>query len=250
MIRTFFILCSVFPFAIFSADLPDIYDLVNTIDKLYRSDTSEASVVMKITTPHWERSLELDLWSKGMDETFIIVRSPKKDRGIATLRKLKEMWNYFPKVDKIIKVPPSLMMSSWMGSDFTNDDLVRESSYLQDYTPSYLYDPDTPDGHALVSLRAKAEAVTVWEEIRMLVHLLDYIPLEYAYYDEHGEKIRVMTFDDVQEMGGKKIPTRMEMLPLTEDKQGNITVITYTSAQFNHHIPNDVFSLRNLRKKQ
>ena len=107
--------------------------LLKKIDELYRSDSSISTMKMRIVTPNWNRTLELQSWTIGMDDTFIRILSPKKDRGVATLKKGREMWNYFPKINKVIKVPPSMMMGSWMGSDFTNDDLVREVSLVKEY---------------------------------------------------------------------------------------------------------------------
>jgi outer membrane lipoprotein-sorting protein len=108
-------------------------EIVKKVDELYRAETSKALVEMEIVTSHWERTLKMNIWSKGMDKTFIRILEPKKERGVATLRIGTEMWNYLPKTDKVIKIPPSMMMSSWMGSDFTNDDLVKEFTFLESY---------------------------------------------------------------------------------------------------------------------
>ena len=107
--------------------------LLKEIDELYRSATSISTMKMEIVTPNWQRTLEMQSWTVGMEDTFIRILSPRKDRGVATLKKGNEMWNYFPKINKVIKVPPSMMMGSWMGSDFTNDDLVKEASLVDDY---------------------------------------------------------------------------------------------------------------------
>ena len=102
---------------------------------------------MQVVTPNWERTLRMQMWTEGMDRTFIAILSPKKDAGIATLRKGTEMWNYFPKINKVMKVPPSMMMASWMGSDFTNDDLVKETSLLRDYDAAFA-EPESEDLYA------------------------------------------------------------------------------------------------------
>ena len=135
----------------------DVQRIVERMDKLYRAETSYAEVEMDIVTPHWERTLTMRMWTEGMDRTFIYITSPKKDAGIATLRKGTEMWNYFPKINKVMKVPPSMMMGSWMGSDFTNDDLVKESSYTEDYDPT-LGEPERDDVYELV-LTPRVETV-------------------------------------------------------------------------------------------
>lgn len=229
-------------------DPPKIEDIVNKIDRLFRSDSSEAQMEMTIVTPDWTRTMQLDAWTRGMEDTFILIKSPKKDRGVATLRKGDEMWNYYPKVDKVIKVPPSMMMGSWMGSDFTNDDLVHETSLLDDYSSAFVEDEEIPEGHVVISLKPKEQTVTVWEEIRLLVRLEDTMPLEQTYFDERGNKVRVLKLNEIKEMGGKTIPTTLEMVSLT--KENHKTVVRYKEAKFDHGVPSDTFSLRNLKKKR
>ena len=113
---------------------PDVVQLIKEIDQLYRSTTSYTEIEMEIVTPHWQRTLAMYGWTKGMDQTFLRITAPRKEKGVATLRVDNEMWNYLPKTNKTMKIPPSMMMGSWMGSDFTNDDLVKESSLFDDYT--------------------------------------------------------------------------------------------------------------------
>src|SRR6056297_1942824 len=108
-------------------------NIVNKVDKLYRSESSYALMEMRIVTPHWERTLKMKTWSSGMDKTFIRIIAPKKEKGVGTLRIKNQMWNYLPKTNKVMKIPPSMMMANWMGSDFTNDDLVSEYTFIEDY---------------------------------------------------------------------------------------------------------------------
>ncbi|HEQ71435.1 MAG TPA: outer membrane lipoprotein-sorting protein, partial [Spirochaetia bacterium] len=106
--------------------VPDINRVVHAIDTLYRANSSSGRVRMEITTPHWKRSLTMTVWSEGTEKTLIRILEPEKERGVGTLRIGNEMWNYLPATNKVIKIPPSMMMSSWMGSDFNNNDLVSE----------------------------------------------------------------------------------------------------------------------------
>ena len=227
---------------------PDINAIVNNMDKLYRSDTSFADVEMLIKTEHWERTLSMDIWSQGLDMTLIHINSPKKDAGIATLRKKTEMWNYFPKINKVIKVPPSMMMSSWMGSDFTNDDLVRESSMINDYH-SRLITPDNanPD-YYYIELKPKEDIPIVWARIELVVRKKDYIPVEESFFDEKGRKMRVMEFSEIRNFSGREIPSVLVMRPLK--KPGKKTVIKYLDLKFDIKLNADTFSLRNLQKKR
>ena len=139
LLLTTLLLC---PFALAQETTPDIETVIKHIDQLYRSETSHAEMEMHIVTPHWERTLAMTIWTQGMSKTFIRITAPKKEQGVATLRIGNEMWNYLPKTNKVMKIPPSMMMGSWMGSDFTNDDLVRESSMLNDYTYQFVTPED------------------------------------------------------------------------------------------------------------
>ena len=226
----------------------DINVIVEKIDKLFRSDSSHGEMTMSIHTPQWERTLELEAWTKKMDNTFFVIKAPKKDRGITTLRKDTEMWNYFPKIDKVIKVPPSMMMGAWMGSDFTNDDLVREASLLQDYEASFIEDMKTEKGYVWISLKPKKQLVSLWGEIRLYVDETTYIPIREEFYDEHGDMIRILHFENIMMIGGRLMPTTLRMEPLT--KKNHTTIIKYLWMEFDKSISEDIFSLRNLRKKR
>ena len=217
--------------------------LLKKIDELYRSDSSISTMKMRIVTPNWNRTLELQSWTIGMDDTFIRILSPKKDRGVATLKKGREMWNYFPKINKVIKVPPSMMMGSWMGSDFTNDDLVREVSLVKEYNVN----KNDLDKRYLLTLIPKETTVTVWAKIEILVEKEGLIPVEQRYYNEKGEKVRTMYFSNVREFSGKKIPATMSMVP--HNKEGHKTEFEYIHLEFNTDIINDIFTLRNLQKR-
>lgn len=226
----------------------EIADILNDLDHLFRSENSQVDVEMTISNPNWERTLNISAWTRGMDETFLVINTPKKDKGISTLRKNKEMWNYFPRVDKVIKVPPSMMMGSWMGSDFTNDDLVHESSFLHDYDATFLDEEMLSDELLLISLKPKEQTITVWGEIQLYVRKSDHIPTKQVYYDEHGEKIRILLLKDIKEFDGRKIPSLLEMIP--QSKEGHKTTLHYLNAQFDQAIDADTFSLRNLKKKR
>jgi len=217
--------------------------LLKKIDELYRSDNSVSTMKMQIVTPNWNRTLQLQSWTIGMDDTFIRILSPKKDRGVATLKKDREMWNYFPKINKVIKVPPSMMMGAWMGSDFTNDDLVREVSLVEDY---HVEKREQGSQYQLI-LTPKPDTVTVWARIDVIVEKEGLLPVEQSYFNEKGEKVRSMYFSNVREFSGKKIPAKMSMVPL--NKKGHKTVVEYVELEFNTHFSDDVFTLRNLQKR-
>jgi len=172
----------------------DAATLLKKMDELFRSKSSIAMMKMQIITPNWQRTLAMKSWTIGMDDTFIRVLSPRKDRGVATLKKGKDMWNFFPKINKVIKVPPSMMMGSWMGSDFTNDDLVREVSLVEEYQVSKSIEGE----NYRLTLIPKKETVTVWGKIEFIVNQQTLLPLEQSYYNEKGAKVRTMVFSNIR----------------------------------------------------
>ncbi len=221
-------------------------DIVAKIDRLYRSNSSYAVMEMEITTPHWQRTLSLEAWTKGTEKTFIVIKEPKKERGTATLRIGSEMWNYLPQTAKVIKVPPSMMMGSWMGSDFNNDDLVRETSMLDDYDFRMIELPRPEPGTLSLEMVPHENTPVVWGKIVLTVRDKDYLPLREEYYDEKGIMMRLMEYKEIRQMGGKTIPAVMELTP--KNKEGNRTVVRYLRVDFDVPLSDDVFSLRNLKR--
>ena len=228
----------------------ELADIVRRLDELYRSSGAYARMEMIVETPHWKRTMTMESWSEGLEKTFIRVLSPRKEKGMATLRNGTEMWNYIPKINKVMKVPPSMMMGSWMGSDFTNDDLVKESSFRDDYAAELLDPPEdepTPPAHHYIQFTPHEQTISVWGRIVAKVTKEGLLPVWQEYYDERGRKMRVMRFAEIRELGKRTIPSVMELVPL--NKQGHRTVIRYHEARFDERLGQDVFSLRNLRRK-
>lgn len=226
----------------------DIEEVVRKMDELYRAESSYSEVDMEIVTPHWQRTLRMKTWTEGKTKTFIRLLSPPKDEGTATLRLGNEMWNYLPRANKVIKVPPSLMMGSWMGSDFTNDDLVKEFTLMDDYAYRFTQVEDANPELLYVELIPKEGLPVVWGRIVAAVRKESYLPEWDRYYDEKGRLMRVILFSEVKNFGGRLIPSVMEVVP--QDKKDQKTVLRYTKAEFNISIPESVFSLRNLHSKQ
>ncbi len=221
-------------------------NIVEKVDELYRASTSEALVEMEIITPHWQRTLKMRIWTEGTEKTFIRILEPKKERGIATLRIGTEMWNYLPKTNKVMKIPPSMMMSSWMGSDFTNDDLVKEFTFLESYNFEMATPENPEEGVLYVKCIPKEGLPIVWGHIVVAVREGNYMPLWQKYYDEKGKLMRNMIFKDVKSFGKREIPSVMELIPVT--KEGHKTILRYLEARFDIQLDDDIFTLRNLRK--
>lgn len=223
----------------------DVDEIIRRVDQLYRSKSSYSQLEMEIVTPHWQRTLSMDAWTMGMDKTFIRITAPKKDKGVATLRIENEMWNYLPKTNKVIKIPPSMMMSSWMGSDFTNDDLVKEFSLFEDFS----YEQIRPEGGSedtiYVNCIPREDLPVVWGNIVTAVRKEDYMPVWQKYYDEEGKLMRILSYSDIKKFGDRTIPATMDMIPQT--KEGHRTVIRYLKLEFDRKADEEVFSLRHLR---
>ena len=236
-----------------SNQIKDIKAIVAHIDQLYLGQTSYAKMEMQIATPHWERTLRLEVWAEGMDKTFILITSPKKEKGIATLRIKNEMWNYLPKTNKVMKIPPSMMMGSWMGSDFTNDDLVKESSMIDDYDYQFLSANEAKvetdrETFLYIQLTPKSDSPIVWGKIVVAVEEDDFIPVWQRFYDEKGRLMRILNFKDIKQFGNRRMPSVMEMIP--QQKVKYRTVIKFLEADFDSPVNKKIFTLRIFRKRR
>ena len=232
--------------AIAKGRAPDIKKILDSVDRLYRSDRSFGTIEMRIESPEWKRTLEINMWASGLDKTFIRILSPQKDKGVATLRIQNEMWNFFPKIDKTMKVPPSMMMGAWMGSDFTNDDLVKESTLLNDYD-SKLVDIKSSDSSLIyIELKPKAKTATVWGKIIVVIRKDNSQPVRQEYYDDNGIKLRELVFKDIKTFGNKTIPATMELTPF--NKPGHKTIIEYKKLEFGQ-VDESIFTQMNLQKR-
>ncbi len=223
-------------------------EIAKKMDELYRSCSSYSELEMAIQTPHWKRTLVMKAWSKGTDQTFIRILKPTKEKGVGTLRIKTEMWNYLPKIGKTIKIPPSMMMSAWMGSDFTNDDLVREFTLLKDYTFKMVTPSDARPGMFYLEATPKPDVPVVWARLEIEVRESDLLPVSETYFDENGGEIRQLVFSEITNFGGRKVPAVMTLIPA--GKPGKKTVIRYLKLIFDPPLKSSTFTLRHLRRPQ
>jgi len=224
----------------------NLKSIIDSVDKLYRSNSSQTEVEMEIVNPNWERTLRMNIATETMKNTFIDITYPAKEKGSGTLRKANEMWNYFPKVGKVVKVPPSMMMSSWMGSDFNNDDLVKETTLVENYTGKFLNQSDKTLN--VIELTPLKTTVTVWGKIILYVKKDNNMPTKEEYFDEKGNLIRTLYFSDYKTFSGRLIPAKLELIP--NGKPNQKTIIRYLNAKFDLNLPTDTFSLINLQRKR
>ena len=220
-------------------------EVIVRLQKLLRSDTNIARYTMTVKTPDWTRSITMDSWDDRPGKQFFIrVLAPKKDRGVSYLKQGNNLWMYMPKLERDIRIPPSMMLSSWMGSDFTNDDLVKSSSVIDDYTHRLI----NRDGKLLtIESIPKEDAPVVWGKLVHVVHS-DGIPISEVFYDEDGEKVRTLEFSDVREVAGRTIPTSWVMLPA--DEPGKSTELRIDSIEFDPPITDTVFTRANLKRSR
>ncbi|MCB1645777.1 MAG: outer membrane lipoprotein-sorting protein [Pseudomonadales bacterium] len=218
--------------------------LIDEMEALYQGQSSRAEIRMEVVTPQYQRAMTLVSLSQARVNTLIRILTPKKERGISTLKLDQEMWNYFPKINKVIKIPPSMMMGSWMGSDFTNDDLVKQTTL----TEEYFLELEETAGQYRIILKPRAQTVTVWGQIDYVIDREHLVPVSQTFYDDRGVAVRKLTFSDLTDFDGRLLPARLEMIPL--NKSGHKTVVVYESLSFNPpEITDDVFSLRNLKSR-
>lgn len=222
-------------------------EIVDRVDRLLRGDSSVGKMKMTVATRRWRREMTLALWSEGTEKVLVKVLEPRKEAGTATLKVGSDIWNYLPKIDRTIRIPTSMMMAAWMGSHFTNDDLVKESRLIRDYEIQLSFE-GSRDSVAVYefTLTPLPEAPVVWGKIMIEVRKADLMPAWARYYAEDGQLKRSMTFSDYRVLGGRLVPAVMRMVP--EDKPEEYTEIRYTELQFDVQLPGDTFSLAALRK--
>jgi outer membrane lipoprotein-sorting protein len=220
-------------------------EVLDHVDDLFRGSSSFGTFSMQVVTEHYRREMKMEGWSRGKDHSLIRILAPRKEKGMATLKAGRDIWNYLPKVDRVIKVPSSMMGGSWMGSHFTNDDLVKESRMANDYTYEITFRGDR-DGREVIDLTLTPlpEAAVVWGKVTVTVLKEGWIPLSLGYYDEDMDLARTMTYSDVRNLGGRRIPAKIEMRPA--DKPGEHTEIVYHDIEFDIELSDDLFTLRSL----
>jgi hypothetical protein len=225
---------------------PDVDALLAKLDDLYRSKSSIARLEILVVSPRTSRSMRLKAWTRGEEEVLVVVEAPAREAGTATLRVGENLWNFLPRIARTIRVPPSMMLGSWMGTDFTNDDLVKESSMRKDFDARIDRRSESPPGWWL-NLEVKPGIVGRWARIELLVSD-DLLPLEERQYDRKGRLARTMRFDEVGLLGGRRLPAHLVLTP--EDAEGQRTEMRYLEVQFDVRVDDDTFSLSRLERNR
>jgi len=227
----------------------DPLEVINRVQDLYRGDSSRAVATMEVVTENWSREITIEIWSLGEDHSLIRIQAPAKEAGTATLMADDDIWNYLPKVDRTIKVPASMMGGSWMGSHFTNDDLVQESRLTDEYDVELTFEGERGGVSVWeVTLTPKPEAAVVWGRIEYTVRQADFNPVRVSYYDEDGDLARSMEWSEFENFGGRVMPRLMDMRPA--DKPNERTTMRYDELEFDVDIDESFFSLRTLQRRR
>lgn len=231
--------------SVVSAAAIDLHELIRTVEQQYTGQSSISEVEMTVVTGHWERHLKMESWSLGRERFMVRILAPVKEKGVATLKVENEVWNFLPKVDRVIRIPPSMMGGAWMGSHITNDDLVKANHIDQDYDFTLL--EETSESWQIEGI-PKPDAPVIWGKIIYQIRKDPLVPVQIDYYDEEEVLVRQILFDDVQTVSGRTVPLKMTVLPLEDPKEK--TVMYYRKLQFDVDLQEDFFSLGRLKGRR
>ena len=221
-------------------------EIVTKAENNIKGHSSTMEMTIQIVRPTWTRSMSLKAWSKNEDYSLSVVTAPAKDAGTVFLKRLKEIWNWVPSIERVVKLPPSMMAQSWMGTDFTNDDLVKASSRIDDYTHKIVGDSIVAGRKCWkIEMIPLPQAAVVWSKVYMWIDQQDYLELRLEFYDEDNKLVNILQCSDIRTMGGRIIPCKMEMIPA--GKAGQETIIIYNSAIFDQPISDDFFTTQNMK---
>ncbi len=225
----------------------DATQIVKKANDKWRGKSSYAEATLTIIKPHWSRSISLKIWSLEPDYALILVTKPARDKGTVTLKRKREVWNWIPSIRRMIKIPPSMMLQPWMGSDFTNDDLVRESSIVNDYFHKII-GQETINNHDcyLIQSDPKPDADVVWGKLLSWISKKELLFLKSEYYDETGNLVKTLVASKIKKMDDRVIPTHLELIP--HHKTNQKTIFEYHKIDFNIDISADFFSQQNMKR--
>lgn len=222
-------------------------EIIERMEDVMRGESSYAEMTMTIERPRYTRNVSMRAWAMGEDYSLILITAPARDQGTTFLKRENEIWNYVPNIDRTIKMPPSMMSQSWMGSDFTNDDLVRESSTAEDYEHRILREEEYNGREAWVlELIPKPDTPIVWGKVLIWVDKEHYIQLRVENYDQRDELANTIEFSDIGEMGGRIFPAKMALTPA--DKPEQRTIMEYENLEFDVDVSESFFTQQNMRR--
>jgi len=222
-------------------------EIVEKADELIRGKTNTSVLEMEIIRPTWKRKIGMKSWGKGHDYSMTYITAPAQDKGQVFLKLKSNMWNYIPAIGRMIKIPASMMSQGWMGSDYTNDDILKESSIVVDYNHK-LIDEETVNGYKTykIEMTPKENAAVVWSKVIMWIIKDNFIQIKTAFYDEDNELVKSELSFDFKKMDGRLIPSKIEIVPANEE--GKKTVLYIKEMHFNISLPVTFFSQQNMKR--
>ena len=224
-----------------------VEELLRIQDDAGRGASSQSTMTMTVKTDRFERALTMSVATHGAEKTLVRILAPAKEKGTATLKVDQNIWNYLPKVDRTIKVPASMMGGAWMGSHLSNDDLVRDARYSDDFTCRFLQKPDGKAiQHWIIECVPKPGAAVVWGKVKIRVRAVDRLADEITYHDEAGALVRTMAFHEFGVLGWRKMARRVRVIPA--DKPGEFTEMTYNEIAYDVALPPSTFTLQALKQ--
>jgi len=225
------------------SDAPDLAQLLTRVEKSMQGSSSIGTVTMTIKTTKWTRTLKMKMWGKGEDYALVrILEGGPREKGMMTLKRDKQLWNYLPQAGRVMKVPSGMLGDSWMGSDFTNDDLVHGTSIVRDFDAKLV---SQTKAAWRVDLVPRKNATVVWDKIEVTLDRATCVPVLERFYDEDGKVARTMTFGDIRSIGWRHFPAKLTVKP---SEAGRETSIAYDSIELDIDVPDDTFSLRRLQQ--
>ncbi len=222
-------------------------EMVTKSYNLFLGTSSFSTMTMTIVRPQWQRSISMQNWSMGDNYYLTLILSPARDKGEVFLKSKKNMWNFIPAINRMIKIPPSMMMQSWMGSDFTNNDLMKQNSIVTDYKHTFT-GSEKLEGYdcAIIDLIPLPEAAVVWGKIKMWIVKKNLITLKAEYFDTHDKLVKTEMASQIKMLGGRLLPSHLEMISNT--KKGHKTIIDIQHQEFNiKGINQNFFSIQNMK---
>lgn len=222
-------------------------EIVKKANDLRYGETSSGSMNMTLIRPSWKRTLSLKMWTKGTDYSMVIITAPAKEKGQVFMKRKTEMWNWIPKISRMIKLPPSTMSQGWMGSDYTNDDMMNEGSIVNKFNHKILRSEkfENMDCYVIESTPKDDDAV-VWGKKMMWISKADFFTLKTESYDEDMYLVKTQISSDIKQMGGKRLPSKFEIIPA--DNPGYKTVVVLKNIIFNEAISESFFSQQNMKR--
>jgi outer membrane lipoprotein-sorting protein len=226
----------------------DAREIIKKADeKMQGEETSQSTMTMTIVRPTWQREVTFMSWTKGRDYSLALVTAPAKESGQTFLKRETEMWNWNPTINRLIKLPPSMMSQGWMGSDFSNDDLLKESSIVVDYTHTIIGKEEIDGWDCYkIEMIPLEDAAVVWGKIFKWIAKEEFLQMKTEYYDEDDYLIKTELAYDMKTMGGRLIPSKFELIP--EEEEGHKTVVVMDDITFNEPIPDSFFSQQNMKR--